>query len=199
MKIREDFISNSSSTSFIMRTSTTNKIAEVMLNRICQDQLDGYDLDKKARKDQENTFKQYSKNLVEAPADSPIMLPSCNYDTYICRLPNGSVYVTTCNNHSWDKLEDLGPVEQAGNGVDGDSELEMFANTLFYFDVRDRSIHTRSIWLPQDIRCSGCHGICFKSYLTNKLVFKCGHCLREDIGGFEDTIEDEIPKEDSDQ
>lgn len=93
MKNRQGFVSNSSSSSFILDTSEyedTFDIARQMIEMREWDQ-DGATLRK---------LKELAKGL---PFDTPLSFYTCNYDTFITRI--GPYYfVSTCNNHPFHEL-----------------------------------------------------------------------------------------------
>lgn len=96
MKIRTGFVSNSSSTSFTVSTTkykTVFDLAQAMI--ACR----GYN------NDQELIEKiEEQKNLVDP--DSNICFPTCNFDTYICRIEDYYV-ISTCNNHDFQNYIDI--------------------------------------------------------------------------------------------
>ncbi|MFC1454139.1 hypothetical protein ACFLQL_03065 [Verrucomicrobiota bacterium] len=170
MKIRNGFVSNSSSSSFVLKGISIKEVASKMLDIVIAEWEDG-------KQDSYKYFQELTNNLEAAREDKPITLPSCNYDTYICKLTNGNIYVSTCNNHDW---TDLSHGENLG-GADNAGEFEEYADTLFYFDVRDCSIHTRDIYLGYHNRCSACNEYIHPLYLTSDLKLKCGTCREEGI------------------
>ena len=101
MKIRKGFVSNSSSSSFIISINdfpTVRDLATYMLNQKIKEDLiyygktdDNYDiLDKK--------YIHLLKNIDE---NQPVSFPSCNEDTFIKKV--GDYYIiSTCNNTDWD-------------------------------------------------------------------------------------------------
>ena len=100
MKIRQSFVSNSSSMSFVIdkqEFATIKDLAKAMIDFMfeVENDWDYYS---------EERHKEYLKLLEEAPEVDGIKFPSCNYDTYI--YDNGDKYfVDTCNNHEcWNFL-----------------------------------------------------------------------------------------------
>lgn len=101
MKIRKGFVSNSSSSSFIignLENETLNNpydIARYMIGCREWDKEDG-----KLIKKLEKALKD---NLITK--DTNLMFHSCNFDTYIVKDFNyNKIYISTCNNHEFDEL-----------------------------------------------------------------------------------------------
>jgi hypothetical protein len=92
MKIRKGYVSNSSSSSFIIDESHYDSIfdvAEDMINERKWGEQDKKDI-KKLRK-------------LKIDSNTPISFCTCNYDTYIMRK-YGCYLITTCNNHDFDDI-----------------------------------------------------------------------------------------------
>jgi hypothetical protein len=129
MKIRNGFVSNSSSSSFIIRLDEnfpdTLSIAKSMIKNKYEEHAD-YD-DNSDDKDwwkpsMKNAFKNLKRLKKEDDPYIPIFFTSCNYDTYIIPLTNNYVFVETCNNTRWD-------IEESSNVVRGgipDEVLEKY-------------------------------------------------------------------------
>jgi len=102
MKIRNGFVSNSSSSSFIISVNdfpTVRSLAKYMLKRKIAEYDDYYDEDK------EDIFdKTLIKKLKNIDENQNVSFPSCNYDTYI-RKVDDCYLVATCNNTDWDLNE----------------------------------------------------------------------------------------------
>jgi hypothetical protein len=104
MKIRNGFVSNSSSSSFILkfgdeRYPNTATIAESMLKDKYADYGDdGYT-------GWEATAKKAFNNIEKLKNGDdpyiPIYFSSCNYNTYIIPLTNNYCLIETCNNTQW--------------------------------------------------------------------------------------------------
>jgi len=165
MKTRNGFVSNSSSSSFILKGKTRD-IARHMLTVLMEDWKDwGY----------LNThIDSMLNNLNQLSTDIPIMMPSCNYDTYIRDIGDGKVYVSTCHNHQWDfDAQDLG-------GEDVESVLETTSIDVCYYDLRDGSKHTKDIWLNgKDMSCPDCKNKLYSIFKTEDGYDKCPECLSE--------------------
>jgi len=98
MKIRNGFVSNSSSSSFIISDEnfpSVRSLATYMIKQKISEYDNSYD------KEYIKINKKYIKNLNKIDEDQSVSFPSCNYDTYIRKV--GDCYlVATCNNHMWD-------------------------------------------------------------------------------------------------
>ena len=101
MKIRNGFVANSSSSSFVVpfKKITTLQVAKHMVNVVHRDNNNW-------NKNTSSSIKENLKALVEdckskKISDPPIMFGSCNYDTKIIKY-KGRIFVTTSNNHSWE-------------------------------------------------------------------------------------------------
>lgn len=99
MKKKIDFITNSSSSSFILPASIkdTKDVAKQMVDIIFKEWK------KFDNKPDEEYSKQIYDNIKKLNKDENIMIPfSCNYETFIFRMEDGRIFVDTCNNHDWE-------------------------------------------------------------------------------------------------
>ncbi len=106
MKVRNGFVSNSSSSSFIISADdfpTVRSLAKYMLKKKIQETI-YYDADEGVSSEDDKYIK-FDEILIERlnniDENDPISFPSCNYDTYIRRVGNYYL-VATCNNTDWD-------------------------------------------------------------------------------------------------
>ena len=173
MKTRNGFVSNSSSSSFILHGMTCKQIAEKMME-VVQEDWDSYDAGSGGNK---KMFSEWFRKLSTAEDNENITLPSTNYETYIRQMDDGSVYVTTCNNHQWPFISyDMG-------GADMDEAHTPNIEGQLFFDVRDGSMHSTEKYVDVDVNevCSECKEPLFSIYYTARGTAKCTRCLAEDI------------------
>lgn len=105
MKIRKGFVSNSSSSSFILlaknETETVRDVARIMINRIITDiKYDKWD-SKEEKSEWINSRKKWLKKLKTIDKNKPIHFFSINYDTWIIKIAD-NILISTCNNTIWD-------------------------------------------------------------------------------------------------
>ena len=111
MKVRQGFVSNSSSSSFIIteKKDTVAKVALAMIRKIEKDYIE---------EDGKSSiwFAKAEKWLLEnLDYDHPVVIPwSCNFETWLTHVLNHAdrpdgIYVATCNNHSWYDWDDYDP------------------------------------------------------------------------------------------
>jgi hypothetical protein len=88
MKIRQGFVSNSSSSSFVLKVGepfdTIKELAEYMI----------------PKREWDNDAETLEK-LKSCPDDKNLTFRSCNYDTFIAKI-DGYFLIETCHNHDWD-------------------------------------------------------------------------------------------------
>jgi len=129
MKIRSGFVSNSSSSSFIIRKSKfPNSVA------IARSMLDDY-IDTCKSDFEENDFFIDKFNLSKESldiidVDSDIMFNSTNYDTFITNLDHNYIHVATCQNVIWD-------VQNYACGSLPDDLSEDIQNHLSYYNSNE--------------------------------------------------------------
>jgi len=102
MKIRQGFVSNSSSSSFIImakgETATVRDVAKIMINDLISE------IDTERYYPDWEDLILYKKSWIEKmekiDENHPIHFPSTNYDTWI-RKAGDRILISTCNNNTW--------------------------------------------------------------------------------------------------
>ncbi len=93
MKIRQGFVSNSSSSSFILSTDDYKSVFDVAKKMIpCREWEDS---------DKKLILKIEEAEIRGVDPNTSICFNSCNYETYIVKYKDFFL-VSTCNNHNWD-------------------------------------------------------------------------------------------------
>lgn len=102
MKIHNNFISNSSSQSFIVlakdSTSTVRQVALMMIDQIIENAY--YDEDDEGKEFLAD-LERWKSNLFNVDENQSIFFPSCNYDTWIVKVED-NIIISTCNNERFE-------------------------------------------------------------------------------------------------
>lgn len=147
MKCRSGFVSNSSSSSFIIAPEivrdnnlTTIKVAHQFL--FTQELVI-------AEYNNKPTYVEVFNWLLENDKTdkNPIFqFPSCNYDTYVWKLSDGSIKINTCNNADWSSACNITGAIWTSYGSDDDDWPEIpMANQQsewdeeYYYTYPDKS------------------------------------------------------------
>lgn len=97
MKIRNGFVSNSSSSSFIVKAKSSMEAYYKMLKAYNEDQNASWGCDGRSDDKFINTHNMKFNGGIFIPY-------TCNYETYIYPSDNGECHVETCNNHDWSDI-----------------------------------------------------------------------------------------------
>lgn len=173
MKIRKGFVSNSSSMSFIASLDSYNNVFHLAMRMMeiqIEDRLDddmGYNTRELTEQDYEwidrlQSYIDKLKNLEEIGIDpnTPVIIPSTNFDTRIVQK-NAGYYVTTSNNHyQWEDLEGIIKII-SDNEEYSQEEIENFRlSTNYYFydvvsDIVKKELSCRDY--PKEVRWCNKH------------------------------------------
>jgi len=172
MKIRNGFVSNSSSSSFIV-ANTISILSRSMLKTVLDDF--GYDKRRKYK-----TYEKWNKNLRNALRRKDvkegrlgITMPSCNFDTYII-YKEGNCYISTCNNYQW------GPEVMEGMYIgEADKTVDNIVEKNNFLNVRNNLIHSCYHYDENSkLKCPKCKYY-FGEYVIDKKGNKiCGNCFK---------------------
>jgi len=133
MKIRTGFVSNSSSSSFIVDSGdypNVMKLAEDMMKIRNEDWFD---------REKEIPLEKWMIKQFELIKKPPyknknhfITFNTCNYDTFIGKKPNGDYAVSTCNNHDWSSIR----TKEYFGGSDspGDPDIFLYGKEFWYIE-----------------------------------------------------------------
>ena len=193
MKIRNGFVSNSSSSSYII-CNDIEAVTTHMLNVIIKDYKD---FDKETKITNVKTYNKWKRNLKSKLKDievqngkTGISFPSTNYRTYVLKVGQ-NCHIATCNNQYWDFAENFN-VLFAGYGEDeGESDLpyKSIKNKYFYYIENGLMLSTHLYFdtLKKNSRlnkyyCKKCkmNSFCFVES-TEGLMY-CGYCYKEILG-----------------
>jgi len=175
MKIRNGFVSNSSSSSFVISGDAYEDVFELAIDMI---KFREWEKDKGLIKKIKSTKRSGGYNL-----NAPLAFNSCNYNTYIIKeymSPHiKEVYhITTCHNHSFDLK---GVIGGGGGEDDGDDicekyyfwwpEYDILARVATYEEIDDAKISEEN------------YHFCIEHYhnylmLRNKKII-CPQCKQE--------------------
>lgn len=123
MKIRYGFVSNSSSSSFIISKVGYPTVFSLALAMLAIRNSEGWTV---KHKEERKIKLAIARNLTH---NVPVTFQTCNYDTYIMPKDN-SYMVSTCNNHSWYSLEPF--MIHSGGGHDEGEFREEESKTCFW-------------------------------------------------------------------
>lgn len=135
MKVRTGFVSNSSSSSFLIpahvvihNNLNTLKVLHPFLLKQKQELEESLSWGEAPNKTEQelvhnayNSVLEWIANNKNTYKNPTFKFASCNYDTYIWKLKNGDIQINTCNNVDWDEaIDEVGAVWKGHGSDDGD-------------------------------------------------------------------------------
>lgn len=147
MKVRYGFVSNSSSTSFLLRKNGFKDIFDLAAQMVgARDDWDNNSLIKDINGDRSRVSIGCHKDAVG------ISFRTCNYDTFI--VPIGDYYVVqTCNNHDWSFMENKKVCSIPLSIIDNLVSMGLNRKTLsksFFETIENDLEHVKgSFWFPE--------------------------------------------------
>ena len=142
MKIRNGFVSNSSSSSFIISADSYDSVFDLALAMIPHREWGTSDK-KLMAKIRKAMGKGGKKSKQKLDPNTSISFPTCNYQTYIVK--KGNYYlVSTCNNHPFYDVLD------GQNWLNDDLRKELDINECFSMECLGSFIQDiDSFWFPE--------------------------------------------------
>lgn len=178
MKIRHGFVSNSSSSSFMIHGGDIGEMSQYML-KIVIEEFEDYTPAINHKKDK-STHKQWVANLKTAlrrkdikEGKLGITMPSCNYDTYLL-FKGDYLYITTCNNYQWD----IGEIDHE----DGDKHEEIYGVVRggYFYNVQNKMIHSYEMFAMEGdkSKCNKCNHFYGNYVIDRKGNRLCSSCYK---------------------
>lgn len=154
MKARNGFVSNSSSSSFIVSANSNKQIAKQMIGAILEEHP--------KKKELKKAFTQHLKKIDDY---QPILIPYGYEDTLIHHYRNDEFVVETCCNIRWEEIINL-PIGQQNCSIDdlkifSEDEIREIKTKLKFLDVSDGNFKTvKQSWAER--------GYCYEYPMRNK-------------------------------
>ena len=166
MKVRQGFVSNSSSSSFIITTpgTTTIEIAKAMI--ACKENNASA---------LGNKFDHLIKNNPSVSHIIPIRFRSINYDTYIWSAgSDNQLHISTCNNEDWSDALD-------GHSLNYKDEEESHDDNLYYwfleYDILCRDISWEERRDKKELELCKIH-FEYPLYIFDESIISCPTCYK---------------------
>lgn len=150
MKIRNGFVSNSSSSSFVVKVGKPFNTALELANHMIP--FREWDCD-------QELVNKVNKLIQKCPETPAVCFKSCNYDTFIAKM--GDVFlVQTCHNHDWDLSQYSAPCPSEYYNYFGDDSFYNLEHSMDFlhldYDVIGRPAHWRET-KNFEYECPKCH------------------------------------------
>jgi hypothetical protein len=207
MKIRQGFVSNSSSSSFVLKVgnpfNTTLEVAKYMIP--------------KREWDNDNELiEKINKLQTKSPNIPSVCFRSCNYDTYIAKMDN-LFLISTCNNTDWDLKSTTIPPEEYYTYFGDDNfynlsncinfyhlDYDVIGKETSYTDVKNwcETCYCTYWWIDSKIQCPKCkkyyekfNALNVKNIMKNRWGFVSNSSsssfviigIKQDYNNFEET------------
>ena len=102
MKVRNGFVSNSSSGSFVVNgVLSSMEVFRMMIPLVKENYCDYEDGKKMWKRTHGENVKRFKKSRGKDFNEGIIIPFTCNYETFIYPVKDGECYIETCNNHPW--------------------------------------------------------------------------------------------------
>ena len=179
MKIRNGFVSNSSSSSFMIHGGDIAETSMKMLRVIICD-FKGFqtkkERDTKRYKIWIDNLKAALKNKDVRDGKIGIIMPSCNYETYLI-VKDSCLYIKTANNHQFD-IDD----RDYEDSDDHEKIYGVVSNGWFY-NVRNKMIHSHEKYEDSNqSKCPNCTHY-YGNYVIDKKGNRlCASCFKGKLG-----------------
>lgn len=176
MKTRQGFVSNSSSSSFIIKRGNIEDVSLDMLDVIIENFEEG--LSARELKKAKAEHKRWRANLKSALKNKDVKegkigvtMPSCNYDTYLV-IDGGDLYITTCNNYQWN-INDINREETSEH-----NKIYGLIGDKYFYNICDKIIRSCEKYVEgEESKCPKCDGYYGNYVLDQKGDRICGSCL----------------------
>jgi len=185
MKLRTGFVSNSSSSSYlinIFNKNTLSIISKDMLKTVISDwEMHGLN---RSERWMDNLNKALKMKAVKSGLLG-ITFPSTKEDTYIIQKKKG-IYISTCRNHNWDMLDGV-----LNYGEDNNKIYKLLKDQYFY-NIKNEPMHSYEFYDENyEAKCPKCNFYSGFYVINQKGKKLCSFCYRA-LGPSEDKVIEKI-------